>query len=125
MGDLSLDLGKKKPSFNLWNDARFLPQVPSTIGRTTDLAHLRIFDTMPTRYNREPVDIENENYYNSADKTSLNYTRANNSILPYSINTMHLQESYRAPQRLEGFAPPKVEFMFGTKNISRTIFYVK
>lgn len=128
MGDLSSDLEKTKPSFNLWNDARFSPQVTSTVDKTSGFAHLRIFGAMPTRpYNRDSTDIGSENYYNNADKTSLNFARTNNSILPYSINTVHLQDPYKAHQRLEGYAPqiPKVEFMSRTRNIPRTIFHVK
>lgn len=101
MKNSSPDLRKTKSTFNPWNDARMLKHVASN--RTPDFAHLSKYDShvMPRRsYNRKSADIKNENdYYNSVDRTSFDYLKANNSI-----NTVHLQNPYRSPQRLEGFA---------------------
>ncbi|XP_078032975.1 pickpocket protein 28 [Augochlora pura] len=38
------------------------------------------------------------------DKTTLNYLRTHDPNAPYSINTVHLQNPYKPPQRLEGFS---------------------
>lgn len=110
MKNSSPDLGKTKPTFNLWNDARMLTHVASN--RTPDFAHQSKYDShmMPRRFsNRKSTDIKNENdYYNSADRAPLDYLKTNNSI-----NTVHLQNPYKPPQRLEGFASrdhSKVEF---------------
>lgn len=101
MKNSSPDLRKTKSTFNPWNDARMLKHVASN--RTPDFAHLSKYDShvMPRRSsNRKSTDIKNENdYYNSVDRTSFDYLKANNSI-----NTVHLQNPYRSPQRLEGFA---------------------
>nr|XP_012222920.1 PREDICTED: pickpocket protein 28-like [Linepithema humile] len=105
MEDSSIsNLKKRKSTFNPWNDARILTHI---IGKTSDIAHLKRVDAnvMPARASsRNTADIGKENYYNTADKVSLGYLNANNSTLPYSINTVHLQNPYRPPQRLEGFA---------------------
>ncbi|XP_020297428.1 pickpocket protein 28-like [Pseudomyrmex gracilis] len=108
MEDLSLrERGKTKSNFNPWNDARILTHVIANNGRTVDLSHLRINETdaMPTRsYDRNTVDVANENYYNTSDKPpSFDYLKIANPVLPYSINTVHLQNPYRPLQRLEGF----------------------
>lgn len=98
------NLTKRKSTFNPWNDARILTHI---IGKTSDIAHLRCIDAnvMPTRSsNHNTTNIGRENYYNTADKPSFGYLNANNSTLPYSINTVHLQNPYRPSQRLEGFA---------------------
>lgn len=99
--------GKTKSNFNPWNDARILTHVIANNGRTVDLSHLRINETdaMPTRsYDRNTVDVANENYYNTSDKPpSFDYLKIANPVLPYSINTVHLQNPYRPLQRLEGF----------------------
>lgn len=85
--------------FNPWNDARILTHASN---RTPDFAHLRSFDPhiMPRRsVNRNSLDVKIENnYYNTADRPP-DYLKTNNSI-----NTVHLQNPYRPPQRLEGFA---------------------
>ncbi|XP_076229162.1 pickpocket protein 28 isoform X2 [Nomia melanderi] len=41
----------------------------------------------------------------TTDRTALNYLRSQDPNVPYSINTVHLQNPYKPPQRLEGFAP--------------------
>ncbi|KAL6445649.1 hypothetical protein ACFW04_000866 [Cataglyphis niger] len=100
MKNSSPNLGKTKSTFNLWNDARMLTHVASN--RTPDFAHQSKYDShvMPKRSSNRKSDIKNENdYYNTADRAPLDYLKANNSI-----NTVHLQNPYRPPQRLEGFA---------------------
>ncbi|XP_014484862.1 PREDICTED: pickpocket protein 28-like [Dinoponera quadriceps] len=99
MEDSISNLEKTKSTFNPWDDARIL----SHIG-THDLAHLRNFnaaaDAMPTRNRkRDTVDVASENYYNTVDRAPFNYPRTNNLV-----NTVHLQNPYRPPQRLEGYA---------------------
>lgn len=42
--------------------------------------------------------------YTTTDKTTLNYLRDHSPYLPYNINTVHLQNPYKTPQRLEGYA---------------------
>lgn len=95
MEDLHSNL-KDTKSFNPWDDARILSHI-----RTHDFARLKNFNAvnvMPTRFrNRDPVDNANDNYY-ASDRTSFNYMKANNTF-----NTMHLQNPYRPPQRLEGY----------------------
>ncbi|EZA54394.1 pickpocket protein 28 isoform X1 [Ooceraea biroi] len=101
----SSELDKTRSSINAWNDARILTHV-ANIGKTHDLNHLRLYNpnVMTTRpYNRNCIDIGNDSYYNNTDKPSLDYLRAGNT-LPYSINTLHLQNTYRPSQRLEAFA---------------------
>ena len=110
---------KTQSTVNLWNDARILTHITSSIGKT-DIAHLRLIDgnTMQSS-SRNAADIGRENYYNTADKVSFGYLNANNSTLPYSINTVHLQNPYRPPQRLEGFASrdhSKVEYRLKRNN---------
>lgn len=99
MKNSSSELEKTKSNFNPWNDARILTHASN---RTPDFAHLKIFEPhiMPRRSsNRNSPDVKNENnYYNTADRPS-DYLKTNNSI-----NTVHLQNPYRPPQRLEGFA---------------------
>ncbi|CAL1673516.1 unnamed protein product [Lasius platythorax] len=102
MENSSSELEKTKLTFNPWNDARILTHVVSN--RTPNFAHLRILDAhvMPRRsFNRNSAENENEN--STTDRASSDYLKANNSM-PYSINTVHLQNPYRPPQRLEGFA---------------------
>lgn len=101
----SLDLGKTKSTLNLWDNAQIpSPHVSLSIRKVHDLAHLKIIETMSTRsYNHESADIVSENYYNAADKAPFNYTTANNSIPPYSINTV--QNSYGTSRRTEGYVP--------------------
>ncbi|XP_072758970.1 pickpocket protein 28 isoform X2 [Anoplolepis gracilipes] len=101
MKNSSSEQEKTKSTFNPWNDARVLTHISSN--RTPDFAHLRIFDPhlMPkqsSNRNSKDVKIEN-NYYNATDRAPFDYLKANNSI-----NTVHLQNPYRPPQRLEGFA---------------------
>ncbi|KAK2575317.1 hypothetical protein KPH14_008164 [Odynerus spinipes] len=43
-------------------------------------------------------------YKTTTDNATLNYLREHNPCLPYSINTVHLQNPYKVPQRLEGYA---------------------
>jgi len=99
MKNSSSELEKTKSTFNPWNDARILRHVASN--RTPDFAHLRTFDphVMPRQSsNRNSSDVKNENnYYNTADRPP-DYLKTNNTI-----NTVHLQNPYRPPQRLEGF----------------------
>ncbi|XP_029173329.1 pickpocket protein 28-like [Nylanderia fulva] len=102
MENSSSELEKTKSIFNPWNDARILTHVVSN--RTPNFAHLRIFDTnkMPKQsFNRNSEELGNEN--NTTDKSNFDYFKTNNPM-PYSINTVHLQNPYRPPQRLEGFA---------------------
>ncbi|XP_024889162.1 pickpocket protein 28-like isoform X1 [Temnothorax curvispinosus] len=95
---------KKRPTFNLWNDAQILTHLTSNVDRAPDYVRMKIFNApvMPSRtYNRN----SNENYYNTADRASLDYLKTSNDAIPsYSVNTVHLQNPYRPPQRLEGFA---------------------
>ncbi|XP_032675500.1 pickpocket protein 28-like [Odontomachus brunneus] len=97
MEDLHTNLENTKPNFNPWDDARILPHI-----RTHDFARLKnsnAVDEMPIRIRkRDPVDNANDSYYNTVDQAPSNYTKANNSF-----NTVHLQNPYRPPQRLEGF----------------------
>lgn len=99
---------KSRPTFNPWNDAQTLTHVTSNVDRASDFVHTKIFNApvmIPSRtYNRNPADIGSENYYNAADKASFDYLKTSNTIPSYSVNTMHLQNPYRPPQRLEGFA---------------------
>lgn len=122
MENSSSDLRKTKSILNLWNDTRMSPpNVTSTVDKAHNFARLKLFElnAMPIRsYNHEPVDIASENYYNAADKAPFNYATANNSIMPYSINTVHLQNPYGPSQRLEGYAPhnqSKVELICKNK----------
>ncbi|XP_011645500.1 pickpocket protein 28-like [Pogonomyrmex barbatus] len=97
---------RKRPTFNPWNDAQILTHVNSNVDRTSDLAHMRLFDasTMPSRiYNRNPRDVGSQNYYNTADRTLPDYLKDSTVTPSYSINTVHLQNPYKPPQRLEGF----------------------
>ncbi|XP_077282137.1 pickpocket protein 28 isoform X2 [Temnothorax americanus] len=95
---------KRRPTFNLWNDAQILTHLTSNVDRAPDYVRMKIFNApvMPSRtYNRNP----NENYYNTADRASLDYLKTSNDAIPsFSVNTVHLQNPYRPPQRLEGFA---------------------
>lgn len=91
MEDLSSNLDKTKSTFNLWNDARILSHI-----RTHDFARLKNLNAMPVR-NRNAA---NDNYYNTADRGPFTYAKTNNTV-----NTVHLQNSYRPPQRLEGYVP--------------------
>ncbi|CAK9808428.1 Pickpocket protein 28 [Anthophora quadrimaculata] len=67
---------------------------------------------MPIKlYYREYSKTEDENEvvpieatYRTTDKATLNYLRSHDPNLPYSINTVHLQNPYKQPQRLEGYA---------------------
>lgn len=99
MEDLSSNLDKTKPTFNLWNDARILSHI-----RTHDFARLKNLnaaDAMPVRNrNRDAANVANDNYYNTADRVPFTYAKTNNTV-----NTVHLQNSYRPPQRLEGYVP--------------------
>ncbi|EFN72474.1 Amiloride-sensitive cation channel 4-A [Camponotus floridanus] len=99
MKNSSSELEKTKSTFNSWNDARILTHVASN--RTPDFAHLKIFDphVMPRQSsNRNSSNVKNENnYYNTADRPP-DYLKTNNTI-----NTVHLQNPYKPPQRLEGF----------------------
>lgn len=82
---------KRRPTFNLWNDAQILTHVAANVDRASQI------------YNRNPADIGGENYYHAADKASFHYLNADNTIPSYTVNTVHLQNPYRPPQRLEGF----------------------
>lgn len=98
MKNSSSELEKTKSTFNPWNDARILTHVASN--RSPNFNNLRIFDThiMPRQsFNR------NSEENNTTDKSSFDYLKTNNSV-PYSINSVHLQNPYQPPQRLEGFA---------------------
>ncbi|XP_029036825.2 pickpocket protein 28-like [Osmia bicornis bicornis] len=55
-------------------------------------------------YPRTQDDNELENSYKTVDRTTLNYLRSHDPNLPYSINTLHLQNPYQPPQILEGYA---------------------
>lgn len=45
-----------------------------------------------------------ETIYKTTDKATLNYIRNHNPNIPYSINTVHLQNPYHQSLRLEGYA---------------------
>lgn len=45
-----------------------------------------------------------ETTYKTTDKATLNYIRNHNPNIPYSINTVHLQNPYQQSLRLEGYA---------------------
>lgn len=45
-----------------------------------------------------------ETIYKTTDKATLNYIRNHNPNIPYSINTVHLQNPYQQSLRLEGYA---------------------
>ncbi|XP_012527253.2 pickpocket protein 28 [Monomorium pharaonis] len=99
---------KKKPIFNPWNDARILTHITSNADRTPDFVHTRMYNMpgMTSRtFNRNPADVGGENYYNGADRATFDYLKAGNTLPSYTVNTVHLQNPYRPPQRLEGFAP--------------------
>jgi len=103
----SLEREKRRSTFSSWNDAQILTHVTSNADRASDFIRMRIFNApvMPSRtYNRNPADVGGENYYNGADRAQFDYLKTNNTIPSYSVNTVHLQNPYRPPQRLEGFA---------------------
>ncbi|XP_011164616.2 pickpocket protein 28 [Solenopsis invicta] len=98
---------KKRPTFNPWNDAQILTHVTSNVDRASDIVRMRIVNAtvIPSRtYNRSFADVRSENYFHSADKAALDYLKDGNTLPSYSVNTVHLQNPYRPPQRLEGFA---------------------
>jgi len=98
----SLEREKRRSTFSSWNDAQILTHVTSN---ASDFIRMRIFNApvMPSRtYNRNPADVGGENYYN--DRAQFDYLKTNSTIPSYSVNTVHLQNPYRPPQRLEGFA---------------------
>lgn len=85
---------------------------------------LRDFDNMKTEsYLNEPqrlrgtVEIERHNEeaklsvdaanYKIADPPASEYLSSHNSYFPYSINTIHLQNRYKQPEILEGYAPKR------------------
>jgi len=110
MEDSKVD--KIKSRINAWDDARILAHV-ANITRTQDLDHLRLSnaDAMtirPYNRNRNFMDTENDNngnnyYGNNIGKAPLDYQKWSGDTLPYSIDTMHLRNFYRQPQRLEDF----------------------
>lgn len=77
-----------------------------------DRNRVRDFYAMPIKlYYREysKTDQENETVpaegsYKTTDKATLNYLRNHDPNIPYSINTVHLQNPYKSTQRLEGYA---------------------
>ncbi|KAG5332814.1 PPK28 protein, partial [Acromyrmex heyeri] len=94
---------KKRKVLNPWNDAQILTHVTSNVDRASDFVSMKIFNTpmMPSQtYNRNPSD---EKYYNDADEAQFDL-KTSNTIPSYSVNTVHLQNPYRPPQQLEGFA---------------------
>ncbi|KAL0131219.1 hypothetical protein PUN28_002644 [Cardiocondyla obscurior] len=96
----------KRRTFNPWNDAKILTHATLNVDRSSDFVRMKVFNgpVMPSRtYNRNPTDSGNENYYNAADRPSFDYLKANNTP-SYIMNTVHLQNPYRPPQPLEGFA---------------------
>jgi len=99
----SLKRKKRKAILNPWNDAQILTHVMN-VDRASDFVNMKIFNTsmMPSRtYNRNhPSD---EKYYNDADGAQFDL-KTSNTIPSYSVNTVHLQNPYRPPQQLEGFA---------------------
>ncbi|XP_018316313.1 pickpocket protein 28-like [Mycetomoellerius zeteki] len=101
----SLKRKKRKTIFNPWNDAKILTHVTSNVDQASDFVHMKIFNTpvMSSRiYNRNhPSD---EKYYNGTDRAQFDYLKTNNTIPSYSVNTVHLQNPYKPPQQLEGFA---------------------
>lgn len=48
----------------------------------------------------EPI----ETVYRTTDRATLKYLRNHDPNIPYSINTVHLQDPYKHPLRLEGYA---------------------
>ncbi|CAL7937690.1 unnamed protein product [Xylocopa violacea] len=91
-------------------------------------------DAMPIKlYYREYSKPEDENEvvpiettYRTTDRTTLNYLRSHDPNLPYSINTLHLQNPYKQPLRLEGYAtrenfkvrPASFKIMYRSKDTS-------
>ncbi|XP_012136271.1 pickpocket protein 28 isoform X2 [Megachile rotundata] len=85
-------------------------------------------DAMPIKlYYRENQKTEDENEiensYKTVDRTTLNYLRNHDPNLPYSINTLHLQNPYRSPQILEGYSSqenfkvrPSFKIMYRSKD---------
>ncbi|KZC12404.1 Sodium channel protein Nach, partial [Dufourea novaeangliae] len=69
-------------------------------------------DAMPIKfYHRDYANTEQEDEpapigssYKTADKATLSYLTNHDPNLPYSINTVHLQNPYKPPLRLEGYA---------------------
>ncbi|XP_076161404.1 pickpocket protein 28 isoform X2 [Ptiloglossa arizonensis] len=65
-----------------------------------------------------------ESSYRTADKATLNYLRDHDLNIPYSINTLHLQNPYKPPQRLEGYVtrdnfkvrPASVKIMYRSRD---------
>ncbi|XP_035735127.1 pickpocket protein 28-like [Vespa mandarinia] len=64
---------------------------------------LKIGNKRKKRNNNTHNTLPIENYPTN-DKTTLNYLRDHSPYLPYTINTVHLQNPYKTPQRLEGYA---------------------
>lgn len=102
---------EKNRTFNPWNDAQILTHVPSNVARTSsDFVRMRLFNApvMPSRTynnnNRNSADVGDENYYNSNDRAPFDYLKASNAPPSYTVNTVHLQNPYKPPQPLEGFA---------------------
>ena len=95
---------KKRKVLNPWNDAQILTHVTSNVDRASDFVNMNIFNTpmmSSQTYNRNhPSD---EKYYNDADGAQFDL-KTSNTIPSYSVNTVHLQNPYRPPQQLEGFA---------------------
>ncbi|KAG5316419.1 PPK28 protein, partial [Acromyrmex insinuator] len=95
---------KKRKVLNPWNDAQILTHVTSNVDRASDFVNMKIFNTpmmSSQTYNRNhPSD---EKYYNDADGAQFDL-KTSNTIPSYSVNTVHLQNPYKPPQQLEGFA---------------------
>ncbi|XP_076240811.1 pickpocket protein 28 [Calliopsis andreniformis] len=75
-----------------------------------------------TDQENEPMSIESS--YKTTDKATLNYLRHHDPNIPYSINTVHLQNPYKVTQRLEGYAtresfkvrPASVKIMYRSRD---------
>lgn len=72
---------------------------------------IKEINAMSIKIYRDYLKSENEDkiksietIYKTTDKATLNYLRNHNPNIPYSINTVHLQNPYKQPFRLEGYA---------------------
>ncbi|XP_061941386.1 pickpocket protein 28-like [Apis cerana] len=74
-----------------------------------------------------------ETIYKTTDKATLNYLRNHNPNIPYSINTVHLQNPYKQSFRLEGYAteenfkvrPTSFKIMYRSKDTTLRSRYNK
>ncbi|XP_053977390.1 pickpocket protein 28-like [Hylaeus volcanicus] len=57
-----------------------------------------------SRTDHENEAAPDETSYKTTNKATLNYLRNHDLNLPYSINTVHLQNPYKQSQRLEGYS---------------------